>query len=202
MSRYRVLGRIGQGGMGEVFLAEDRELERRVALKFLAPALREDAAAMARLKREAKAAAALDHPYVCKVYDIGEADGRAFISMEFVDGETLGARLEKGPLPTREALRLAVEITEALERAHAGGIVHRDLKPAKALRRGAAAWWGRRGICRRSSFAGTPWTSGATSSRSVWCSRRCSPERTPSGETAVRRRWRRFSKKLRREARG
>ena len=133
MSRYRVLGRIGQGGMGEVFLAEDRELERRVALKFLAPALREDAAAMARLKREAKAAAALDHPYVCKVYDMGEAEGRAFISMEFVDGETLGARLEKGPLPTREALRLAVEITEALERAHAGGIVHRDLKPSNVM---------------------------------------------------------------------
>ncbi len=114
--RYRIIESIGKGGMGEVFLAEDSELERKVALKFLAEGLQIDATALARLRREARSAAALDHPYICKVYDTGETeDGRAFIAMEYVDGETLASRLARERLSLTEALRIAVEVAEALE---------------------------------------------------------------------------------------
>ena len=132
--RYRILEPIGKGGMGEVFLAEDIELERKVALKFLPEALQNDSAAIARLRREAKAAAALDHPYICKVYEVSETeDGRTFIALEYVAGETLAARIERDPLPLKETLRVAAEIAEALEKAHESGIVHRDLKPANIM---------------------------------------------------------------------
>ena len=128
--RYRILEPIGKGGMGEVFLAEDTELERKVALKFLPEALQTDATALARLRREAKSAAALDHPYICKVYDTGETeDGRAFIAMEYVEGETLASRLERERPSLIEALRIGLEVVEALEKAHERRIVHRDLKP-------------------------------------------------------------------------
>ena len=132
--RYRVIELIGKGGMGEVFLAEDTELERKVALKFLPEALQSDPTALARLRREAKSAAALDHPYICKVYEVGESeDGRAFIAMEYVAGETLAARMEREPLHLIEALGVAVEMVEALVKAHERGIVHRDLKPANVM---------------------------------------------------------------------
>ena len=132
--RYRILEPIGKGGMGEVFLAEDSELERKVALKFLPEALQSDATALTRLRREAKAAAALDHPYICKVYELGETeDGRAFIAMEYVEGETLASRMERDPLSLRDALHAACEMAEALEAAHARNIVHRDLKPANVM---------------------------------------------------------------------
>ena len=117
--RYRVIESIGKGGMGEVYLAEDTELERNVALKFSTDRLQNDATALARLRREAKSAAALDHPYICKVYDTGETDdGRAFIAMEYVEGETLLSRLERERPSHPEALRIAVEVVEALEKAH------------------------------------------------------------------------------------
>jgi serine/threonine protein kinase/tetratricopeptide (TPR) repeat protein len=119
---------------GEVFLAEDTELERKVALKFLPESLQSDPTALARLRREAKSAAALDHPYICKVYEVGESeDARAFIAMEYVAGETLAARMEREPLHLIEALGIAVEMVEALAKAHERGIVHRDLKPANVM---------------------------------------------------------------------
>jgi tRNA A-37 threonylcarbamoyl transferase component Bud32/tetratricopeptide (TPR) repeat protein len=131
---YRLIEKIGEGGMGVVWKAEDTKLHRPVALKFLASELQNDAVAFARLRREAKSAAALDHPYICKVYDIGEMqDGRPFIAMEFVDGETLASRLERKRPSHAEALRIAVEVAEALEKAHEEKIVHRDLKPANVM---------------------------------------------------------------------
>ena len=133
-SHYRVIEPIGKGGMGEVFLAEDSELERKVALKFLPEALQSDASALARLRREAKSAASLDHPYICKVYEVGETDdGRAFIAMEYVDGETLADRLEREPVSPKDGVRIALEIAEGLSKAHEHRIVHRDLKPGNVM---------------------------------------------------------------------
>ena len=129
-TRYRIQERIGQGGMGEVHLAEDTLLKRKVALKFVLPDKGQDDKWAERLRREALAAAALDHPFICKVYEIGELGGRTFIAMEYVEGPTLADRLSQGPLPLGEALNIALEIAEALEVAHQGGIVHRDLKPS------------------------------------------------------------------------
>ena len=132
-SRYEVVRQIGSGGMGEVYLARDSMLERNVALKFLPEDLEANATAQQRFLREAKSAAALDHPYICKIYEIGEIDGKPFIAMEYVDGQTLQQRLEAGAMPTNEALGLVIQIVEALETAHAAGIVHRDLKPANIM---------------------------------------------------------------------
>ncbi len=141
LGAYRVLEKLGEGGMGEVFLAQDRTLDRPVALKFLSDELQQDATARRRFLREAKAAAALDHPYICKIYETGEADGRPFIAMEYVRGETLADRLAGSngadapslPLRLDEALQIATEIAEALETAHGEGLVHRDLKPANIM---------------------------------------------------------------------
>ena len=133
VSRYRILSRIGEGGMGEVFLAHDPALDRRVALKFLPAAQAGDTTARKRLLNEAQAAARLDHPFVCKVYEVGENAERPFIAMEYVDGTTLVERLRQGPLPRKEAMRLATEIAEAVDFAHTRGIVHRDLKPSNVM---------------------------------------------------------------------
>jgi serine/threonine-protein kinase len=124
--------------MGEVYRARDARLDRDVAIKVLPASLAADAAARERLRREALSAAALDHPFVCKVFEIGEAPSAEggstlFIVMEFVRGETLHARLSAGPLPMGEALAVAGEIAEALEAAHARQIVHRDLKPGNVM---------------------------------------------------------------------
>ena len=133
-SHYRVIEPIGKGGMGEVFLAEDAELEWKVALKFLPEALQSDASALARLRREAKSAASLDHPFICKVYEVGETDdGRAFIVMEYVDGETLSEQLEREPVSPKDGVRIALEIAEGLSKAHEHNIVHRDLKPGNVM---------------------------------------------------------------------
>ena len=132
-TRYRILHSLGKGGMGEVFLAEDTRLERKVALKFLAEDREQDSLARQRLEREAKSAAALDHPFICKIYEIGETEERTFIAMEYVAGETLCERLWKGALPLKEGLRYAAEICEALDEAHKRRIVHRDLKPANIM---------------------------------------------------------------------
>ena len=139
ISHYRILSKIGQGGMGEVYLAADLHLDRKVALKFLPEGQAPDETARRRLLREANAAARLDHPFITKVYEVGEGapaagdPGIPFIAMELVEGETLKARLARGPLPMADALRIASEIAEALEFARQRGIVHRDLKPANVM---------------------------------------------------------------------
>jgi len=130
---YLIESALGEGGMGSVYLARDTSLDRPVALKFLSRALEGEEDARRRFLREAKAAAALDHPYICKIYQTGEGDGRPFIAMEYVRGETLRQRLDAGPLPLKDALWIAVEVAEALETAHAAPIVHRDLKPSNIM---------------------------------------------------------------------
>ncbi|MDA2937557.1 protein kinase, partial [Acidobacteria bacterium AH-259-A15] len=133
ISHYKVLEKLGEGGMGEVFLAQDTTLDRKVALKFLPEELEQDPKARKRFLREAKSAAALDHPFICHIHEIGEADGKDFIAMEYIPGQTLKDRLVQGPLPSREALAKAGEIAEALAAAHKEGIVHRDLKPSNIM---------------------------------------------------------------------
>ncbi|MBZ5494984.1 MAG: protein kinase [Acidobacteriia bacterium] len=133
ISHYRIIEKLGQGGMGEVFLADDVSLGREVALKFLSQELQQDPAAHKRLLREAKATAALDHPHICNVYEVAEVDGRDFIVMEHIQGQTLKDRLLRGPLPINEMLQVALEVAGALEEAHEKGIIHRDLKPANIM---------------------------------------------------------------------
>ena len=131
---YRLIQLLGRGGMGEVYLADDLTLGRKVAIKFLLADKTDDPAARRRLVREAQAAAALDHPHICTVYDTGEtADGRVYVVMQYVEGETLASVLERGPLPVRDALALCAQIADALGDAHRRGIIHRDLKPANVM---------------------------------------------------------------------
>ena len=133
IKHYEIIRLIGKGGMGEVYLAHDKLLDRRVALKFLTKELRGDEKIRVRFLREAKSAAALDHPFICKIFEAGDEGGRAYISMEYVEGQNLQEKLEKEVLPLRETLRIVLEIAEALEEAHKKGIVHRDLKPANIM---------------------------------------------------------------------
>ncbi len=133
VSHYRVISHIGAGGMGTVFLAEDTNLKRSVALKFLTPETAASPEAAARLLREARAASALDHPHIATIYEIGDHAGQPFIAMAHYEGETLAARLAHGSLPVPEVVRIVTQVADALDAAHAAGIVHRDLKPSNLM---------------------------------------------------------------------
>lgn len=140
VGRYRLLQEIGGGGMGTVYEAEDAQLGRLVAVKLLPPEYSRDRRAKERFLREARAAAAVDHPNLCTVHDVGESEGRLYIVLSFYEGETLRDRLRRGPLPLAEAREVAIQVARGLARAHEAGIVHRDIKPANVMlpRRGGA----------------------------------------------------------------
>jgi eukaryotic-like serine/threonine-protein kinase len=133
VSHYRIISHIGAGGMGTVYMAEDTNLKRRVALKFLTPEAAASPEAAARLLREARAASALDHPHIATIYEIGDHADQPFIAMAHYEGETLAARLAHGPLPIPEVVRIVTQVADALDAAHAAGIVHRDLKPSNLM---------------------------------------------------------------------
>ena len=133
LGHYRVGEQLGRGGMGEVYLAEDTSLDRKVALKFLPDVFAGDPERMARFEREAKLLASLNHPNIAAIYGLEQAEGKRFIVMELVEGETLAQRLSKGPLPIDEALGICRQIADGLEAAHEKGVIHRDLKPANVM---------------------------------------------------------------------
>ena len=133
LAHYRILDKLGAGGMGEVYRAHDEQLDREVAIKVLPSTSFEDPVARARLLQEARAAAALNHPHICTVHEVGEADGQTYIAMELVDGQALSERLKVGPLPADQVVRYGLQLADALAHAHERGVVHRDLKSANII---------------------------------------------------------------------
>src|SRR5437660_5789243 len=130
---YEIQSALGAGGMGEVYKARDTRLDRTVAIKILPESLATDPQFRDRFDREARTISQLDHPHICALYDVGEQDGAAYLVMQYLEGETLENRLKKGALPLDQALQYAIQIADALDRAHSAGIVHRDLKPGNIM---------------------------------------------------------------------
>jgi serine/threonine protein kinase len=133
LGHYEIRAAIGAGGMGEVYRATDTRLDRTVAIKVLPRTLSDDAEFRARFARETRTISTLDHPHICALYDVGETDETSYLVMQYLDGETLAARLARGALPVDQALRWGAEIAAALDHAHRHGIVHRDLKPGNIM---------------------------------------------------------------------
>lgn len=133
LGQFRILGKIGAGGMGEVYRARDEKLQRDVAIKIVAESEFADATSRARLLREARSAAGLNHPNICVVHEVGESEGKTFIAMECIDGESLSSRIARSPLSTQEVVRFGLQLADALAHAHERGVVHRDLKPANIV---------------------------------------------------------------------
>src|SRR6202521_2342602 len=130
---YQITGPLGSGGMGEVYRARDARLERTVAIKILPPQLSNDPIRKQRFEREAKTISSLNHPHICVLHDVGHQDGIDYLVMEYVEGETLAKRLEKGALPVDQVTKIGAQIAHALDKAHRAGIVHRDLKPGNIM---------------------------------------------------------------------
>ncbi|MEE8350129.1 MAG: serine/threonine-protein kinase [Acidobacteriota bacterium] len=133
IGQYKILAKIGQGGMAEVFLAQDTNLDRKVALKFLSQELQKNPTARTRFVREGNLGRALKHPNLCQIYETDEVEEKAFIAMEYVPGETLKERIARGRLPLNQVLGTVIEIVEALEKAHGKGFIHRDIKPSNFI---------------------------------------------------------------------
>ena len=133
LGSFEILAPIGAGGMGEVYKARDTRLDRIVAIKVLPDHLSSKPDLRERFEREARTIASLNHPHICTLFDIGHQDGTDFLVMEYVEGETLAQRLTKGPLPLDQTLKYAIEIADALDKAHRKGITHRDLKPGNIM---------------------------------------------------------------------
>jgi serine/threonine protein kinase len=130
---YEIQSPLGAGGMGEVYRARDTRLDRTVAIKVLPQGLADTPEVRQRFEREARAVSSLNHPHICALYDVGNQDGIEYLVMEYIEGETLAKRLESGPLATTDLLRYAIEVADALDRAHRQGVIHRDLKPGNIM---------------------------------------------------------------------